>query len=183
VLDVRFWQRTLEKERPDILIAWVGSGQLVGLAAAMEGGTRPDTMIYTSESFTDWTAAGATATQLAHAWHVSPYRLAQGSQTPFPREQVWLRSQGLADLDVRIAGRVLFACHALGEQLAGIENNFSRDYFMEGLEHMLDNTNMTTLYPRTTLGQGQRYLSRGAYVLSPSAAFEGTSTGASWVEM
>ena len=114
---------------------------------------------------------------------MSPYRLAQGQQSRFPREQVWLSSQGLGDLDIKIAGRVLFACHVLGEELAGIENNFSRDYFMEGLEHMLDNTNMTTMYPLTALGQGQRYLSRGAYVLSPSAAIAGSSAGASWIGM
>jgi hypothetical protein len=178
-----FWKSTLEKERPDVVIAWVASDQLAGLAAAMEGGTHAGTLIYTSESFTDWAAAGETATRLAHAWHVSPYRLAQGQQSRFPREQVWLSSQGLGDLDIKIAGRVLFACHVLGEELAGIENNFSRDYFMEGLEHMLDNTNMTTMYPRTALGQGQRYLSRGAYVLSPSAAITGSSAGASWVGM
>ena len=44
-------------------------------------------------------------------------------------------------------------------------DNYSREYLIETLEHMLDGSKMTTLFPVTTLGTGQRFLAKGAYVL------------------
>ena len=47
---------------------------------------------------------------------------------------------------------------------------------------MLDGTNMTSLVPRTTLGQGQRFISHGAYVLPAISLVRGDAAGATWVE-
>ena len=78
---------------------------------------------------------------------------------------MWLKSQGLSGLDARAAAGALFACHATGEALAGLADNYRREYLIETLEHMLDGTSMTTLHPVTTLGTSQRYLVKGAYVV------------------
>jgi hypothetical protein len=154
---------------------------LVSAVTALGGLERLPALRYSAESFTDLTQLPADFSAHAHLRHVYPYSLPNATGTVFVREQVWLRGQGLGDLDVRVAGRVLFACHVVGEQLAGIGNNFSREYFMEGLEHMLDGTNMTTLFPRTVLGPQQRYLSRGAYIVE--SANSGGAANATWMEM
>ena len=53
----------------------------------------------------------------------------------------------------------------LGMSLADIQSNFSREYLLEMLEHALDGTQLTSVYPRTTMGPDQRYLTHGAYVV------------------
>jgi Cytochrome c len=176
----RIWRQQINNVGAGALIAWLPADQLAGLGNS--DAVPPGTPIYTADSFTDWTAEAAAAPGTSRFWHVYPYRLAGSSGAQFPREQVWLHSRGLDALDPKIAGRVLFACHALGEQLAGIENNFSREYLLEGMEHMLDNTSMTTLFPRTTLGQGQRFLSRGAFVVHPDGIRNATGESA-WVQL
>jgi hypothetical protein len=82
------------------------------------------------------------------------------------------------------AAKALFACHATGEALAEMADNYSRDYLIETLEHMLDGTNMTTLYPLTTLGTGQRFLAKGAYVARPGRGdTSGLFTEGRWVQL
>jgi hypothetical protein len=88
----------------------------------------------------------------------------------YPREDGWLRVRGLEDLDVVPAAQALFAAHIVGEALNYIKTNFSRDYMLEALEHGLDGTQMTSLYPNTTIGPGQRFISPGAYVTRLGAA-------------
>jgi hypothetical protein len=163
--DVRSLRAKIAADMPDALIAWLPAEQLQSLALqAPQPGKAP--IVYTAESFTPWQQQ---AGRFAAAYHVYPYRLPQPGVLQFPREQTWLRSQGLAHLEPLAASHALFACHALGEALAGLEGNFSRDYLMETLEHMLDGTQMTSIYPAVTLGPNQRVLARGAYVVNIGA--------------
>lgn len=173
-----------EASTPFVLVSWQDAAHTRNLLARLASQGASPERIYTADAFTNWTHAEIGGTAIDRVWHVYPYRLPDSSGRRFPREEAWLRRNGLQHLDANPAGRALFACHVLGEQLAGIESNFSRDYLMEGLEHMLDGTAMTTLYPRTTLGPGQRFLSRGAHVV-PLAAFKSgvESSETAWVSM
>ncbi|MFO1401024.1 MAG: c-type cytochrome [Steroidobacteraceae bacterium] len=169
---------------PRVLVSWLDAARTRRLLAQLGSHSLASTRVYTAEVFADWTHTELAAATLDRVWHVYPYRLPSSAGARFPREEAWLRAKGLRHLDASTAGRVLFACHAFGEQLTGIESNFSRDYFMEGLEHMLDGTAMTTLYPRTTLGSGQRFLSRGAFVIPLAAIKSRTSAAdAAWIPM
>lgn len=179
-VSARDWKQLIMDTRPTALVAWVGAPALDSLAKALRTLDSPLT-IYTSEAFTRWTPHNALLDQ-PHLWHVLPFSFAHGDRAAFPREAEWLRAQKLHDLDTLAASQALFACHIVGEQLSALTGNFSREYFLEGLEHMLDNTNMTTLVPRTALGTGQRLVSRGAYVLPARSLVEADGAGAAWVE-
>jgi hypothetical protein len=178
--DKRFWQHALRNSNADALVVWLDAVQLTGLHAALPRGS--SIQVYTADAFTNWFSAPDVAGLFRQLWHIYPYRIADGKRVAFARESVWLKRNNLEHLDSRYASQALFACHVVGEQLAAIETNFSRDYFMEGLEHMLDGSNMTTILPGTTLAPGQRYLSHGAYALPPAALVSASSGGATWIE-
>jgi mono/diheme cytochrome c family protein len=161
----REWHDILVRERPDVLVAWMAPEQLEALSAAAAGIPTLPGRIYTADSLTDWRTTHAPPAFENRVLHVYPYSLPARGQTQFPREDVWLKSQGLDDLERLAAAQALFACHATGEALGTMADNYSREYLIETLEHMLDGTNMTTLFPVTTLGTGQRYLVKGAYVV------------------
>ena len=174
------WQALLAAELPDLLIAWVDPEHLGGLLAPSLAPFLP-ARIYSAETFTNLLDIPADSRWRSRWRHLYPWRLPVDARQPFPREQAWLRSNGLDDLDARLAGRVLFACHVFGEALGNLRGNFSREYLMESLEHMLDGSDMTTLLPRTSLGPGRRVLSRGAYVLA-FAPSGGTAPPPLWLE-
>ncbi len=159
------WKDVIHRERPDVLVAWLSPAQLQTLTSIASSAATLPRRIYTAASFTDWRSIRALPMFEQRVLHVHPYSLAPPGQTPFPREEAWLRSQKLKDLETTAAVEALFACHAVGEAMAGMAGNYSREYLIETLEHMLDGTGMTTLYPVTTLGTGQRFLAKGAYVV------------------
>jgi hypothetical protein len=160
----QYWQELIERERPGVLVAWVAAEQLQGLVSATGIVATPPRRIYTAESFTEWTTTRAPPDFERRVLHIYPYNLPAPGLAQFPREQAWLSSQGLEGLETRAAAAALFACHAVGEAMLGMADNYSREYLIETLEHMLDGTSMTSLFPVTTLGTGQRYLVKGAYV-------------------
>ena len=172
-LSPRYWQDLIAHERPGVLVAWVAPAQLQALVAAAASAPTLPSRIYTADSFTDWTTTKAPPAFEGRVLHVYPYNLPAPGLTQFPREQAWLNSQGLGALETRAAAEALFACHAVGEAMLGMADNYSRDYLVETLEHMLDGTSMTTLFPVTTLGTGQRYLVKGAYVTRLAPQGEG----------
>ncbi len=177
----RYWEDLLARERPDSLIAWVDAASLSALARA-RADLLPAT-VYTAAAFTDWNEQRGPAEFERRVIHVYPYSLPQAGLAQFPREQVWLKSQGLAELEPLPAAEALFACHAVGEAMLGLADNYSREYLMEGLEHMLDGTSMTSLFPVTTLASGQRFLVKGAFLARLAPAGDGVRyRSGGWVQ-
>ncbi|MBS0387463.1 MAG: ABC transporter substrate-binding protein [Proteobacteria bacterium] len=178
------WLALLRQAKPDAVVAWLGPQQLHALSAAVAEVEHAPERVLTAESFTDWSGLELAAPFTARVLHVYPYRLPAPGRAQFPREQAWLQGQRLDALARIPAAKALFACHAVGEAMATMTDNYSREYLIETLEHMLDGTNMTTLYPLTTLGTGQRFLAKGAYVARPgSGATAGLYTDSHWVQL
>ena len=159
------WKEIIHRERPDVLIAWLLPAQLQTLTSIAASVATLPRRIYTATGFTDWQAIHALPVFEQRVFHVYPYRLVAPGLAQFPREEAWLNQQGLRELDRIPAAEALFACLAVGEAMTGMADNYSREYLIETLEHMLDESKMTTLFPVTTLGAEQRFLAKGAYVL------------------
>jgi hypothetical protein len=43
-------------------------------------------------------------------------------------------------------------------------DNYSRNYLIEKMEHMVENAQATGAFPRLSLGPGQRFASKGVYI-------------------
>lgn len=160
----RDWARMLKKSGATALVPLLSAAQLQNLTSTKLDRLLVPDVIVTAQSFTNWSDVSGAEGIIDRVKHVYPYNLPTANASQFPREDVWLRSRGI-DLPDRIsAAKVLFACKALGMALADIQSNFSREYLLESLEHALDNSFLTSLYPRITLGPDQRFLSRGAFL-------------------
>jgi hypothetical protein len=100
---------------------------------------------------------------------VHPFEIPRNEPRTLVRLNNWLDSRDLARRDPRIQADAYFAVMFLGRGMKHIKQNFSREYLIEVLEHALDNATFASVYPRVSLGPGQRFASKGSYILGLSS--------------
>jgi hypothetical protein len=102
---------------------------------------------------------------LARARMLHPFELPPGRALQMARIKAWLRARGIPLTDERAQANAFFAASVAGDAIYHLGRNFSRDYLIERIEHMTSSSLFTSVYPHLSLGPGQRYASRGGYVL------------------
>jgi hypothetical protein len=78
--------------------------------------------------------------------------------------KAWMRARNVPLLDERIQAQAFFVATIAGDALSHMDENFSRDYFIERIERMTEQSLFPAVYPRLSLGPGQRFASRGGSV-------------------
>ena len=77
----------------------------------------------------------------------------------------WFRIQHIAVVDERIQTDTYLACSILAEAAGTMLDNFVPDYLIERVEVELSHRIINGYYPRLGLAPGQRFASKGAYVV------------------
>lgn len=90
--------------------------------------------------------------------------------------RTWLGERGLPRADERLQGNTLTACNLLSEGMLRMRGRYQRDYLVEWTENYptgMGNAPAPQAFPRFSLGPGQRFSSKGAYI----ARFSPTDPG------
>lgn len=88
----------------------------------------------------------------------------------------WLAQHGIARGDERLQGNTLAACNLLTESMLRLRGQYFRDHLVEWVESYpsaMGNAPAPQAFPRFSLGPGQRFSSKGAWLVrfeSPRAA-------------
>ena len=151
------WHR-VDRHDPEVLILWLAPGDL----AALETRAR---RVFLSTSLVG--VAPELAESLRPRIHLTHRFALPGQEAPrIYRVRAWLRSRGVrpsaherAQLDTYLALSV--ADHALGH----LVTRYDRDFFVESVEHEMENELNPGTYPRLGLGPGQRFASKGAWIV------------------
>ena len=77
----------------------------------------------------------------------------------------WFSIRHVKIVDFQLQADTYLACGLLSETLNHIGDTFVRDYLIERIEGMLEHRIITGYYPRLTLAPGQRFASKGGYVV------------------
>ncbi|MFV2055153.1 MAG: hypothetical protein ACC707_01755 [Thiohalomonadales bacterium] len=92
--------------------------------------------------------------------------------TPNPQRHLRMRSWSrLQHVDItheRIQANAFFTAKTVSDALMHIRTNLYRDYFLERIEHMIDRSVITSVYARLSLAPGQRFVSKGSYIVKLS---------------
>jgi len=122
-----------------------------------------------SESFAD------------RGWLIQPYTLEHERRERFIRTGGWLKSRKIAITNQRVLAQTYFACMMTGTALGHIKRYFSREYFLDSLDHAERMATYSSSYPSLSFGPGQRFLAKGAYVVDLSMQDRSLEERASWL--
>jgi hypothetical protein len=78
---------------------------------------------------------------------------------------IWFKVHHIPVIDERVQSDTYLACGILAETLSEMLDSFVRDYLVERMEIMLSHRVITGYYPRLGLAQGQRFASKGGYMI------------------
>lgn len=81
----------------------------------------------------------------------------------------WLETHGIPPRDERLQGSTLAACNLLIEGMARIRDVYVPQYLVESVEIAMGGAAESAPFPRFALGAGQRFGSKGAYLVKLSA--------------
>lgn len=172
-----FWQGLVASTRPSQLVLWLGQKDLGNLDAIAEAGF--DGQLYLSS-----TQAGdfRLPTALRDSTYLTyPYELPQALNNRLIRVRMWLKARSIPPGDERIQANTYFAATQAGEAAMHLVDHFSRDYFIERIEHGLDNALTSSVYPHLSLGPGQRFASKGCYIVKYSDASGSLTPVSNWI--
>src|SRR5262245_27427442 len=80
----------------------------------------------------------------------------------------WLKKHAIEPTDEILLGNTLAACNLLSESMSRLRGHFFRDYLLEMIQNYpsgMGNAPASQAFPRFGLGPGQRYSSKGAYIV------------------
>jgi hypothetical protein len=77
----------------------------------------------------------------------------------------WFRLRKIPVVDQKVQVDTYLACGLVSETINHIVDAFVRDYLIERVEMALDHRVLTGYYPRLTLAPGQRFASKGGYIV------------------
>jgi hypothetical protein len=159
-----FWSQLLNDNQPRVLILWLNDADIANLPGqktALPGMEN----IYLSGSLIE--RPGNIV--LPDSWLdrmrlVYPFELREHRAQRLSRMKRWLGARNIPLREERVQAGAYFAASIAGDALSFMGENFSRDYFIERVEQMTENSLSSAIYPRLSLGAGQRFASRGSYV-------------------
>lgn len=156
------WQTALDETRACDIVLWLADEELEGLAA-MQDITQINT-IFMSASLVSAEMAGFPESLRQKVHLVFPYQTQTGKRQN-PRLTGWARGKQIELTHKRLQANTFYTLSLAADAMVHIRSNFSRDYFLERIEHMVGRMLAKPAYDGLSLAPGQRYLSKGAYVV------------------
>ena len=94
-----------------------------------------------------------------------PFDLPEDRRTGITQAFGWFRIRKIPVVAEQVQADTYLACGLLAETLSYMADTFVPDYLIERVEEMIDRRIITGYYPHLTLASGQRFASKGGYVV------------------
>lgn len=143
---------------------WMTADEVGRLAETLDPDRLPE-RIYLSATLVGDDPATIPEMMRDRARWVSPWALAGERVGELRRIRAWMMSRGLESSHERLRLQTYFTLSLIDHVMMHLVDNFSRDYFLEEVEHEAEQEINQAAYPHLSLGPGQRFASKGAYVM------------------
>ncbi len=159
-----FWSSVIDQGRDAVMVLWLSEAD-TRTFWQRSGADAAPTRIYLSTTLYGSDLDRIPDSAREQLRFVHPYEMPDKLNRLLMRSTGWLRSRRIyAPGEKQVQADAYFALKTAGGALKGIQGYFDREFFLEGIEHMVDNANYTSVYPRISLAPNQRFVSKGGYI-------------------
>ena len=163
-VDRAFWKDLVAGNQGAVLVVWLAGDDMtsIGELAAIE--PRPP-MIFASSSMLSGAVLSLPVEVRGFTFLTKPDSFAEDEKRARVATTSWLRAKRLPVTNFEIQSKM----YLLGGMLTGsvkmMRDDFYRDYFFDIVDMMRDQYYVIAVYPRLSFGPGQRYASKGCYIV------------------
>lgn len=164
-VDEAFW-RELAAAHPDsALLLWLGAEDLARVASVGGLPGKPSTILVSA------TLLGGKLASLPDAvrdftFITYPTRLPEDEGYGALIVGNWAKLRKIPVTDLATTTKIFFQTRMLTRILKDMGVEFYRDYFLDLFDELTDQASVAATYPRLSFGPGQRYASKGCYVVT-----------------
>lgn len=168
-----FWKSLLEEERPAALVLWLGGEDLQTLAPDADAANTVRQLFVSCGLLGESPRLPADGLR-DKIYLTYPFELPSAEGPHVYRVRKWLRSKGVGPTrEERLQLNTYFTLAVAEHSLTRLAGNFFRDYFVESVEQETESTTNPGVFPHLSLGPGQRFASKGCYIVRPTANAQG----------
>jgi hypothetical protein len=145
----------------DAVVLWLRADDLRAL---------PPAVPQVADVFASGLMGGLENAPLPAAWRAAtrfayPLDLPQRRAVRLVQPLTWFRTQGIAVVAERVQVDTYLACQVLSEAVGHAFGDLIPDYLIEQIENMVSLKLLDGFYPRLGLAPGQRFASKGGYIV------------------
>jgi hypothetical protein len=159
-----FWRSLADQGDGSVAVLWLSRPELDSFWEPL--GSRPGPQrVYLSTTLFGSELEGLPAVAQERAYFVHREEMPDKLDRLLLRSTGWLRAKKIyAPEQKQVQANAYLALKMAGGALNEMYAYFSREYFLEGIEHMVDVAPYTSVYPRISLAPGQRFIAKGCYI-------------------
>lgn len=159
------WEAFINQQQaPFDVVVWPGAQDKLLRAQLLKLAQRAERVFLPSAQLeADWSEVNAEV--IGKLYFGYPYELPDAYHPHAFRVRAWMDTNDLAIDHERLQFNTYYALNLLQFGLEHVVEHFSRDYLLEYIEHEAENSLNPGTFPRLSLGPGQRFASKGAYIV------------------
>lgn len=160
-----FWKGLAAKHPNAVMLLWLGAEGLTGIESLGELQERPSRVFVSStmlgEAFSSFPDKVREFIFITY-----PYRLPEEREYILSVVDQFFKPRKINPKNKTISAKTFTLTRMLSQAFGGLKNNRYRDYFLDLFDMLEDQTGNAVMYPRLSFGPGQRYASKGCYIVT-----------------
>lgn len=160
-----FWRRLAGKAAGATVVLWLSPQDLAHAQALGAAGSKVKA-VYLSASLNAGRRTGLAAEGDGRVRLIYPQDVPAVRDARLDVVKRWLRSNGVEPGDEKVQMNAYLAATVTGMLVTHSQDTYSREFLLERMEHRLGTALELSIYPHLSLGPGQRYASKGSYIVA-----------------
>jgi len=158
-----FWKKLSTDYPQAVLLVWLDSTDLTGIGTLAGSGNKP---LFFSSTLLAGNFVKLPDSIRDISFIMYPTRLPESDKYSETVLSNWMRFKKLPMPNMKIASQVFLIKSVFSEALTNTAGEFYREYFLDSMDEGRDQLQTSVTYPALTFGPGQRYASKGCYVVT-----------------